>query len=213
MNDEQHTETTGEADSGNASGSLQEGTVNCLEHHFLVAMPQLNDPNFNGTVTYLWKHDSNGAIGIVINQPADLSLSRLLEELDIDISAFALSRLDEEAVVSGGPVERNKGFILHDAGTEWEYTIPVNDDISISMSKDILQAIAEGDGPRRYRVALGCAGWDAGQLEQEIADNAWLTVPANSELLFSSDFDGMAAAAAGILGVSLSQLSSMAGHS
>ena len=129
------------------------------------------------------------------------------------MSEFARPALDAQAVVSGGPVDRNKGFILHDAGTEWEYTIPVNDDISISMSKDILEAIAEGGGPQRHLVALGCAGWDAGQLEQEIADNAWLTVPANSDLLFSKDFDGMAAAAAGILGVSLSQLSSMAGHS
>ena len=205
MNDEKHTRPD--------SSDIHEDTVNCLEHHFLVAMPQLNDPNFNGTVTYLWKHDSQGAIGIVINQPADLHLSRLLEELDIEMSEFARPALDAQAVVSGGPVERNKGFILHDAGTEWEYTIPVNDDISISMSKDILEAIAEGGGPQRHLVALGCAGWDAGQLEQEIADNAWLTVPANSDLLFSKDFDGMATAAAGILGVSLSQLSSMAGHS
>jgi len=194
-------------------GVLQEGTVSCLEHHFLVAMPQLNDPNFNGTVTYLWKHDSQGAIGIVINQPAELSIGRLLEELDMDISDHVLPQLDTQAVVDGGPVERNKGFIIHDAGTEWEYTIPVNDEISITMSRDILQAIAEGEGPQRHLVALGCAGWDADQLEQEIADNAWLTVPANSDLLFSRDFDGMAAAAAGILGVSLSQLSSMAGHS
>lgn len=194
-------------------GVLQEDTVSCLEHHFLVAMPQLNDPNFNGTVTYLWKHDSQGAIGIVINQPAELSIGRLLEELDMDISDHVLPQLDTQAVVDGGPVERNKGFIIHDAGTEWEYTIPVNDEISITMSRDILQAIAEGEGPQRHLVALGCAGWDADQLEQEIADNAWLTVPANSDLLFSRDFDGMAAAAAGILGVSLSQLSSMAGHS
>lgn len=194
-------------------GALQEDTVNCLEHHFLVAMPQLNDPNFNGTVTYLWKHDSQGAIGIVINQPAELSIGRLLEELDMDISDHVLPQLDTQAVVDGGPVERNKGFIIHDASTEWEYTIPINDEISITMSRDILQAIAEGEGPQRHLVALGCAGWDADQLEQEIADNAWLTVPANSDLLFSRDFDGMAAAAAGILGVSLSQLSSMAGHS
>ena len=167
-----------------------------LEHHFLIAMPQLRDPNFNGSVTYLWKHDQEGALGVVINRPAQLSMTDLLDEL-----------------MTGGPVETGKGFILHPAGHEWDYTMSVNDDVSITMSRDILQAIACGEGPEKYIVALGCAGWDSGQLDREIVDNAWLTVPADPAILFSSDYGNIATAAAGLLGVSLSQLSSLTGHS
>jgi putative transcriptional regulator len=184
-----------------------------LEHHFLIAMPQLRDPHFNGSVAYMWKHDDQGALGVVINRPSSLVLSDLFDELKVTVSDNMVKRLNERKVLLGGPVEKNKGFILHDAGTEWEYTLPVNDDISLSMSKDILQAIAAGEGPQRYLVALGCAGWDGGQLEQEIADNVWLTVPANIDLLFSADYDNKAAAAAALLGVSLHQLSTLTGHS
>jgi putative transcriptional regulator len=187
--------------------------ASCLEHHFLIAMPQLRDPHFNGSVAYMWKHDDQGALGVVINRPSSLVLPDLFDELKVTVSDNMVKRLNERKVLLGGPVEKNKGFILHDAGTEWEYTLPVNDDISLSMSKDILQAIAAGEGPQRYLVALGCAGWDGGQLEQEIADNVWLTVPANIDLLFSADYDNKAAAAAALLGVSLHQLSTLTGHS
>lgn len=184
-----------------------------LEHHFLIAMPQLRDPNFHGTVTYLWKHDQHGALGVVINRPSSLPVTELLEELKITVSDEVAARLADKRVLTGGPVEKNKGFILHDAGTEWEYTLPINDEVSLSMSRDILQDIANGVGPARYIAALGCAGWEAGQLEQEISDNVWLTVPANTNLLFSGDHDHMAEAAARILGVNLSQLATLAGHS
>jgi putative transcriptional regulator len=186
--------------------------ASCLEHHFLIAMPQLRDPNFNGSVSYLWKHDAHGALGVVINRPSGLLVSDLMDELKITVSPDMVKRLGQNRVLAGGPVEKSKGFILHDSGTEWEYTTPINDEISLSMSKDILQEIAQGGGPKRYLIALGCAGWE-GQLEQEISDNVWLTVPATTELLFSDDYEQKAAAAAAILGVSLSQLSSFAGHS
>lgn len=189
----------------------QADNANCLAHHFLVAMPQLTDPNFNGTVTYLWKHDSEGALGMVINRPATLTVAELLDDLNIEISSR--EALDQIPVLAGGPVETNKGFILHQAGREWEYTIPVNDQLSLSMSKDILEDIARGEGPERYLIALGCAGWEDGQLEQEIAENAWLTVPADVDLLFSDDHDNMAASAVQLLGVNLDQLSSLTGHS
>lgn len=187
--------------------------ASCLEHHFLIAMPQLQDPHFQGSVTYLWKHDKNGALGVVINRPSKLPITGLLEEMKIAVSDHMLGKLSDRKVMAGGPVEKNKGFILHDAGTEWDYTLPINDEISLSMSRDILQDIANGAGPARYIAALGCAGWEAGQLEQEISNNVWLTVPANPDLLFSDDHSGMAKAAAAILGVSLSQLSTLAGHS
>ncbi|TFH75749.1 YqgE/AlgH family protein [Gammaproteobacteria bacterium LSUCC0112] len=185
----------------------------CLEHHFLIAMPQLQDPHFQGSVTYLWKHDKNGALGVVINRPSKLPITGLMEEMKISVSDQVVKKLTEKKVMAGGPVEKNKGFILHDAGTEWEYTLPINDKISLSMSRDILQDIASGGGPARYIAALGCAGWDAGQLEQEISDNVWLTVPADPDLLFSENHKDMADAAAAILGVSLSQLSTLSGHS
>ncbi len=189
------------------------GSASFLENHFLIAMPLLRDPNFNGSVTYLWKHDSDGALGLVVNRPSKLVMPDLMEELGITIKDEFLARLQNRSILTGGPVEGNKGFILHEAGTEWDYTLAVNDDISLSMSKDILQEIAAGGGPARYLVALGCAGWDAGQLEQEISDNAWLTVPADTDLLFSTDYENKASAVAALLGVSMSQLASLAGHS
>ncbi|MDH7942754.1 YqgE/AlgH family protein [Pseudohongiella sp. SYSU M77423] len=197
---------------GSMHKAIEENATS-LEHHFLIAMPQLRDPNFNGTVTYLWRHDDNGALGVVINRCSRLPISDLMSELKITVSDDMVARLSEKKVMAGGPVERSKGFIVHPTTDEWEYTMRVNDDVSLSMSKDILQAIARGEGPDRYLIALGCAGWESGQLEQEISDNAWLTVPADPEILFSEDFDNMAKAAAGILGVSLSQLSSLTGHS
>lgn len=187
--------------------------ASCFENHFLIAMPHLRDPNFNGSVTYLWKHDKEGALGLVVNQPSKLMIPDLMEELGITIKDEFLARVHDSSILTGGPVERNKGFILHEAGTEWDYTLPVNDDVSLSMSKDILQEIADGGGPSRYLITLGCAGWDAGQLEREIGDNVWLTVPANTDLLFSTDYAKKASAVAALLGVSMSQLASLAGHS
>ena len=121
--------------------------------------------------------------------------------------------MDREPVLAGGPVERNKGFILHEAGEEWDYTLPVTDDIAVTMSKDILEAIAEGRGPDHYLVSLGCAGWEPGQLEEELADNVWLTVPADHNLLFSHDFENKVHAAVALLGIEFDQLSSVTGHS
>ncbi len=211
MNHESDTDNTQQRD--HLLDSADTGSASCLENHFLIAMPHLRDPNFNGSVTYLWKHDSEGALGLVVNRPSKLVIPDLMEELGITIKDEFLARLQDSSILTGGPVERNKGFILHEAGTEWDYTLAVNDDISLSMSRDILQDIADGGGPLRYLVALGCAGWDAGQLEQEITDNVWLTVPANTELLFSTDYDNKASAVAALLGVSMSQLASLAGHS
>src|SRR5690606_7512768 len=185
-----------------------------LTDQFLIAMPPRGDPWFNHTVTYLWKHSAQGALGLVINKPSSLRVAELMSELDIDTSARIGDLIfHRQHVMSGGPVEKNKGFILHEAGRDWEYTLPVTDELSISMSRDILVDIAEGKGPENSLIALGCAGWEAGQLEQEISDNFWLTVPALPAIIFSRDHDSKAEAAAALLGVSLNQLSSIAGHS
>lgn len=191
-----------------------EATPDSLANQFLIAMPHLEDPWFNQTVTYLWRHSDEGALGIVINKPSNMRLAELFEELKISLEKRR-GDIDfhSQRVMTGGPVERNKGFILHNSGREWEYTLPITPELSLSMSKDILADIALGVGPERYLVALGCAGWEAGQLEQEISDNVWLTVPAVPELIFSSDHSKKADAAASILGINLDQLSSTAGHS
>lgn len=198
----------------NGSDAVLEDSPGSLTNQFLIAMPHLDDPWFNHTVTYLWKHSPQGALGLVINKPSSLRVAELLGELNIDTSARLGDLIfHRQHVMSGGPVERNKGFILHEAGRDWDYTLPVTDELSISMSKDILVDIAQGTGPENYLIALGCAGWEAGQLEQEISDNFWLTVPALPAIIFSRDHDSKAEAAAGLLGVNLSQLSSSAGHS
>ena len=185
---------------------------NSLEDQLLIAMPQLADPYFANTVTYLWKHTGEGALGIVINKPLSISVADIFDELEI-VCSVDDTPFKNQMVLAGGPVERDKGFIIHDADTEWNSSLRIGERFTLSTSRELLQDIANGKGPEKYLVALGCAGWDAGQLEQEVSDNAWLTAPATSELIFSKDFEHKAALAAAQLGVELSQLSPDAGHS
>ncbi len=187
-------------------------TTDSLENQFLVAMPQLAGTYFGSTVTYLWKHDDTGAIGIVVNKPLQASVADIFDELEIE-SAAGVRNFRERHVLAGGPVEREKGFILHDAGERWESSIKITPGVTITTSKAILEAIASGEGPGKYLIALGCAGWAPGQLEQELCDNVWLTTLANSDLIFSEDYDGKPRAAVAQLGISLEMLSPEAGHS
>lgn len=189
-----------------------DSTTGYLENQFLVAMPQLADPYFAHTVTYLWKHNEQGALGIVVNKPLEACVADIFDELDI-VCAVAEEPFHNLHVLAGGPVERDKGFIIHDSDRDWDSSIAVTPKISICTSRTILQDIAAGKGPENYLVALGCAGWDAGQLEREISENAWLTTPADSGLLFSTDFAGKSDAAAALLGIDLKQISPEAGHS
>ena len=183
-----------------------------LENQFLIAMPQMEDSYFANTVTYLWKHNDDGALGIVINKPLEACVADIFDELDIECN-IEDGPFREEAVLAGGPVERDKGFIIHDAGKNWESSVSVTEEISICTSKSILEDIASGNGPENYLIALGCAGWEAGQLEREIITNAWLTVPADPALIFSSDYENKTQRAASILGIDLQQLAPAAGHS
>jgi len=185
---------------------------NSLEDQLLIAMPQLVDPYFAHTVTYLWKHSNEGALGIVINKPLSISVADIFDELEI-VCSIDQTPFQQRKVLAGGPVERDKGFIIHDSGKDWNSSLRLSEQLSLSTSKELLQDIADGRGPKNYLVALGCAGWDAGQLEQEISDNAWLTAPATAELIFSEDFDSKASRAAAQLGINLDQLSPDAGHS
>jgi putative transcriptional regulator len=180
-----------------------------LTNHFLIAMPRLEDPNFFHTVTYICEHTTDGAMGIVINRPMDLHLADIFDQLEIQISANDVA---EQPVYIGGPVQSDRGFVLHESTTKWASTLQVTAEISVTTSLDILEAIATGKGPRHNLVALGYAGWGAGQLESELAQNAWLSGPAKSEIIFNRASEERWQAAADLLGVDLNLLSGDTGH-
>ncbi|BAN46070.1 YqgE/AlgH family protein [Metapseudomonas resinovorans] len=180
-----------------------------LKHHFLIAMPHMADPNFAQTVTYLVEHNEQGAMGLVINRPNGLSLSDVLEQLRPDYMPPA--RCQGLPIYAGGPVQTDRGFVLHPAGHSFQATLELGD-LALSTSQDVLFAIADGSGPQQSLVALGYAGWDAGQLETELSDNAWLTCPADLSILFDTPTEQRLSAAAARLGVNLSLLTAQAGH-
>lgn len=183
--------------------------VRTLEDHFLIAMPAMGDPNFNETVTYICKHDEEGAMGIVINRPTDMLLAEVFRQLSLEPVE---QRLAELPVLAGGPVQRDRGFVVHRSDQRYDSTLETGAGIRITVSQDILAAMAGGQGPEPVLVALGYAGWDSGQLEAEIAANAWLSVPADHRVLFETPFEQRWRAAAGLLGVDIHQLASYAGH-
>ena len=180
-----------------------------LTNHFLIAMPGLEDPNFFHTVTYICEHTSDGAMGIVINRPMDLHLADIFEQLEIEITSRGIK---EQPVYLGGPVQSDRGFVLHDSSTTWNSTLKITPEISVTTSLDILEAIASDKGPAESLIALGYAGWGAGQLESELAQNAWLSGPAKSDIIFQRDSQERWQAAADLLGVDLNLLSSDTGH-
>ncbi len=181
-----------------------------LSNHFLIAMPGLADPNFARTVTYLCAHDEGGAMGLVVNRPLDMRLGELLDSLGLEARTPGVRDLP---VVQGGPVLPERGFVLHRPAGEWEAVLEVpGTDIAVATSRDVLQALAEGKGPSQALIALGYAGWGAGQLEQELQENAWLSGPAPPELIFEEPFEHRWEAAARALGVDLDRLSGQAGH-
>ena len=180
-----------------------------LKNQFLIAMPTLLDPNFFHSVAYICEHNQHGAMAIVINQPVDLTVGELIEQMQHKSPNTALAK---QPVFRGGPVEVDRGFVLHSSGEDWESTMPVTDTISLTSSNDIITAMAEGRGPTQSLVALGYAGWGAGQLENEIRENAWLNCPANSTLLFETEVAERWEAAAKLIGIDIHQLTGDAGH-
>ncbi len=181
-----------------------------LTNQFLIAMPGLADPNFFHTVTYVCEHNDGGAMGIVINRPLSLNLADLLENMELEGPQG--EGIGEMPVYSGGPVHPEQGFVLHSPGSPWDSTLAISEGVAITTSQDILRAIASGDGPRRALVALGYAGWGPGQLEHELAANAWLSCPASIDILFDTPHEQRWSAAAALLGVDLGLLSGDAGH-
>jgi putative transcriptional regulator len=180
-----------------------------LEDHFLIAMPAMGDPNFDETVTYVCRHDPRGALGVIVNRPTDLPLAELLKQLGLDGGDVQSS---SQAVFGGGPVAPEQGFVLHRSDQVFDATIRGDSGIRVTMSLDVLSSIARGTGPDPVLVTLGYAGWDAGQLEAELAANSWLTVPANPAILFDTPVEQRWTAAVGLLGVDAQQITSYAGH-
>lgn len=180
-----------------------------LSNQLLIAMPGMADPNFNSTVTLVCEHNSEGALGIIINRPMNISLGGLFEQLEVvdaDSDAAGFPVLD------GGPVARERGFVLHNSGADFASSVAVSTAIQLTLSRDILDAIAVGNGPDKTLIALGYAGWEAGQLEAEMLNNTWLNVPASEEIVFDVPFENRWTMAAEILGVDISRVSPHAGH-
>lgn len=180
-----------------------------LTGHFLIAMPSLNDGFFNQAVTYICEHDESGSFGLIINQETNIPLKQVIKEMKIESTA---GYDEDKPVFIGGPVEQGRGFILHRPAGNWSSSLIVKNDVALTTSKDILQAIANNEGPADCVVALGYAGWSAGQLEQEMADNTWLSCPADEQIIFSTPAEERWKAAAKLIGVDLSLLSNDAGH-
>ena len=180
-----------------------------LADHFLIAMPSLADPHFVRGVTLVCQHDEHGAMGLVINHVSDYTLGEVLKQMDIQSDSPALSR---QAVLVGGPVQPNRGFVLHDDLRDFGSSLRFGQGLAVSTSREILEHLARGDGPANFLMTLGYAGWGAGQLEDEISQNAWLTVPADREIFFNTPLELRWQAAARSLGIDISGMSDSVGH-
>jgi putative transcriptional regulator len=172
-------------------------------------MPSMMDPNFHRTVTYICEHTEHGTLGIVINRPLDMNLSEIFKQLSLgEVSP----KMADARVMRGGPVQQERGFVIHESAEDWEASAPVANSIQVTTSRDILSAMASGTGPNRALFALGYAGWGAGQLEAEISANAWLSVPASTNILFETPIEARWQEAARLLGIDLATISPEAGH-
>lgn len=180
-----------------------------LVNHLLIALPALDDPNFARSVILVCQHDADGAMGVVINRPSSFSLGEVLMQMHLPADDPALG---QGIVLEGGPVHSERGFVLHDGEPGWDSTLRIADDLYMTTSRDILEAVSGGHGPDRLMVALGCAGWGAGQLEFELGENSWLTVPGNTDLLFDLPLEQRWQAAGGLIGVDMTRLTDYSGH-
>jgi putative transcriptional regulator len=202
-----HSEKPGHAPEEEGSPELN------LSNHFLIAMPSMLDPVFGGSVVYLCEHNAGGALGVIINKPTDMSIDMLLDRIDLTLEIAANGApVDQKPVMFGGPVQVERGFVLHTPVVPFSSMMTVSDDIVLTTSKDVLEAVAHGNGPARILVSLGCSGWSAGQLEQEIAQNGWLTVRADPHIVFDLPIEERFDAAMRLLGIDPAMLTGEAGH-
>jgi len=182
-------------------------TVN-LTHNFLIAMPGMVDPHFHGSLTYICDHSEQGALGVVVNRPTDLYLSTLFDQIGLTLP----ERLRDKIVYFGGPVQTERGFVLHTPPHTFSSTLTVKDSVSLTTSKDVLEAVSQDAGPEKFMVSLGYAGWAAGQLEEEIKQNAWLSVAADPQVIFDLTPEERLPAAMKLLGIDFASLSDEVGH-
>ena len=168
----------------------EKNTIN-LTNQFLIAMPGMADGNFAGAVVYMCEHTENGALGLVINRPIEIKLKNLFEKVDLNLDREDLS---ERPVYFGGPVQTERGFVLHeslgDEGGHYSSTIKIPGGLEMTTSRDVLEALSHGAGPKKVFITLGYAGWSAGQLEDEISRNGWLTVDADAQVIFDTPVEG-----------------------
>ena len=184
-----------------------------LANHFLIAMPSMQDPMFGGSVVYLCEHDENGAMGVIINKSTEMTISTLLDRIDIKQSPAAeLSQETKQMVMFGGPVQEDRGYVLHAPVGDFNSTMQISDKIAFTASRDILEAVSQARGPKNILVSVGYARWDVGQLEDEIIKNDWLTVEADPAILFELPIEQRLAAAIKLLGFDPMMLSGEAGH-
>ena len=181
---------------------------NTLKNQFLLAMPGLAGTYFGDTVTYVCEHSADGAMGLMINRPTEVTLKALLTDLGIESSSVS----SDIPVMEGGPVASERGFVLHSDDRGFDSSLSLGDGLMLNSTREVLEAIAAGEGPRDFLVAMGYAGWGEGQLEQELLENAWLTCPGNTDILFRTPFAERVNQAAAALGIDFRLMSSQAGH-
>lgn len=184
-----------------------------LTNQFLIAMPGMVDGNFAGTVVYMCEHNDKGALGLVINRPIDINLKHLFEKVDLSLDR---SDLAERPVYLGGPVQTERGFVLHeslgDEGGHYNSTLKIEGGLEMTTSRDVLEALSNGAGPRKVFITLGYSGWTAGQLEEEISRNGWLNVDADPEVIFDTPVEQRYDKALSLLGIDRNFLMGEAGH-
>ena len=184
-----------------------------LANHFLIAMPAMTDPNFARSLTYLCEHNAEGALGIIVNRPLDISLGTLFERVSVPLTPGEnQSKYNDLPVFFGGPVQTDRGFVLHRPVGRWQSTLHVTGEVGLTSSRDILQSMSDDGEPADVLVSLGYAGWAAGQLEWELSQNAWLTVAADPAIIFALPPEERLPAAMQLLGIDFANLSDVAGH-
>jgi putative transcriptional regulator len=180
-----------------------------LSDHFLIAMPAMEDLHFAKSLVYVAEHNEQGALGVIVNRPIDMTLSTLFQRIELPFASVDMAHLP---VFFGGPVQTDRGFVLHRPLGAWQSTLAVNAEIGLTTSRDVLQSVGQAGHPSDMVVTLGYSGWAGGQLEHEIGQNAWLTVPADPRILFELPYEERLASALELLGVDLANLAGQAGH-
>ena len=183
-----------------------------LANHFLIAMPSIQDPIFGGTVVYVCEHNEKGVLGVVINKPTDMTMEVLFDRVELKLAPGLRSSVVDQPIMFGGPVQDDRGFVLHSPGGRFSSSLTVTDDVAFTTSIDVLEAVASGAGPSRMLVSIGYAGWSPGQLEEELSRNGWLTVGADARVLFDLPIEERYTAAIKLLGIDPLMLATEAGH-